>query len=71
MSASWVIVKLGKADPIAWNAELLGAKIVTSLRESRVSTSSARVKAPAIPLKPAATAVLETFCGTVKTVSMM
>lgn len=52
---------LGRAEPMAWKAELLGAKMVTSLSESTASTRLARVRAPATPLKPAATAVLETF----------
>lgn len=71
MLASCEVVKLGRAEPIAWNAELLGAKIVTSDKESTVSTSLARVKAPATPLKPALMAVSETLSGIVKTESMI
>ena len=40
-----------------------GAKMVRSGVVSRASTSSARVRAPTRPLKPAATAVEETFWG--------
>lgn len=71
MLASCEVVKLGRADPIAWKAVLLGAKIVTSLSESTASTRSACFRAPAIPLNPAAIAVVETFSGTVNTVSIM
>ena len=41
MLASAVVDRLGKAEPMASKAELLGANIVTSLRESTVSRSSA------------------------------
>lgn len=71
MSASADIDRLGRAEPMAWKAELLGANIVTSLRESTVSRSSVLVKAPATPLSSAAMAVSETGCGMVKTESMM
>ena len=71
ISASADLDRLGRAEPMDWKAELLGAKIVTSRRESTVSMSSVRVRAPAIPLRPAAMAVFETGSGMVKTVSMI
>lgn len=55
---------------MAPKASLLGAKIVTSLRLSTVSTSFADVRAPAREVRPAATAVLESEIGRVRTVSM-
>ena len=70
MLASADVERLGSADPIAAKAELLGANIVTSLRESTVSRRSALVSAPATPLRPAAIAVSETGCGMVNRLSI-
>lgn len=71
MEVTWSMVRFGKADPIAWKAALLGAKMVTSLRPSTVPARSAAVRAPTIDVRFAATAVVETLGGRVKTWSMM
>jgi hypothetical protein len=67
---TWSIVRFGRAEPIAWKASLLGAKMVTSERPLTASTRSAAVRAPASEVRFAAMAVVETFGGRVRTVSM-
>ena len=51
------MVRLPRAEPIAWKAALLGANTVTSMAESSAVTRLAWVKAPATALKPACSAV--------------
>jgi len=65
------MVRLGRAEPMAWNAALEGAKTVTSLRESTAPTSLAAVRAPAREVRFAATAVVLMLGGRVRTESMM
>ncbi len=65
--ASCCMVKLGRAEPMAWNAALLGAKMVRSLASSMASTKFACIRAPAVSLRPASTAVMEALAGRVRT----
>lgn len=65
------MLKFPSAEPIASNAAFEGAKIVTSERKSTVETSLAAVNAPAREVRFAATAVVESEAGRVRTVSMM
>ena len=65
------VLKFPAADPIAWNAALEGANIVTSDRKSTVWTSFAEVKAPAREVRFTAAAVVESFTGRVRTASMI
>lgn len=65
------MLNVPRAEPIAWKAELDGAKIVTSGRESTALTRLADVRAPAREVRFAATAVEETDWGIVRTRSMM
>ena len=71
MDVNCAVLRVPIAEPIAWNAAFEGANIVTSVRESTVSTSLAEVNAPAREVRFAATAVLESEAGMVSTVSMM
>ena len=65
------MLKFPSADPIAWNAAFEGANMVTSERESTVWTRLAAVNAPASEVRFAATAVVESEAGRVRTLSMM
>jgi hypothetical protein len=66
-----VVLRLPRPEPMAWNAEFAGAKIVTSLRLSTVSTRLALVRAPAKDVNPAAMAVSEGLSGKVRTFPIM
>ncbi len=70
MLVNWSTVRFAAAGPRAAKAALVGAKMVTSFKPSTVETRFAVVKAPAREVRPAATAVLESAIGTVRTVSM-
>jgi hypothetical protein len=65
------VLNVDSAEPIASNAELEGAKIVTSRSESTALTRLADVRAPAREVRFAATAVEETGSGIVRTRSIM
>jgi hypothetical protein len=65
------VLNVDSAEPIAWNAEFEGAKIVTSRSESTALTRLADVRAPAREVRFAATAVEETGSGIVRTRSIM
>lgn len=71
MLVSWLTLRLPSAEPMAPNAALEGAKIVTSFNPFTVETKLAEVKAEAKDVNPAATAVAESEAGMVRTVSMM
>jgi len=71
MEASWAVVRVPTAEPIAWKAALEGAKIVTSWRESTVETRFACVRAPVRAVRFAAAAVEASDSGIVRTVSIM
>ena len=66
MAKSWVET-VARAEPIAWNAALLGAKTVISFAASRGWTRLALTSAPDTADKPAADAVEERLVGRVKT----
>lgn len=63
-------MRLPTALPILAKAALVGAKIVTSVRESTVLTRLACVRAPAREVRPVSRAVVESFGGMGRTVSI-
>ena len=71
MLASSSVERADAVAAIAWNAALLGAKMVTSERTSTGLIRSVAVRALAREVSPAAVAVAEAFPGTVRTVSIM
>jgi hypothetical protein len=71
MLSNCAVERFPSAEPIALNAALEGAKIVTSLRSSTVVTRLALVRAPAREVRFAATAVAESDSGIVRTRSMI
>lgn len=68
---SSVVLRFGKAEPMAWNVSLLGANIVTSEKLSTVATKSAAVSAPVREVRFAVAAVPAREIGAVRTVSIM
>lgn len=71
MLVSWLVLRPGSADPMAPNAALEGAKIVTSFSPLTVVIKLLALRAEASDVNPAATAVAESEAGMVRTVSMM
>jgi len=71
MDVSAVVEIFDSAEPIAANAALLGAKMVTSLSPSTVERRPVELRALARVVRFAARAVLEGASGMVRTVSMM
>ena len=71
IDANCSVLRFPTSEPIDWNAALEGANIVTSESELTVWTRFADVRAPAMEVRFAAAAVLESDAGRVRTVSMM
>jgi hypothetical protein len=65
------VLKPPIAEPIAWNAALSGAKIVTSRRPSTVFTEPDWVRAPAREVRLVAEAVAKSEVGIVRTESII
>lgn len=68
---SCAVVREPVAEPMAWKAALEGAKMVTSLRLSTVSTSLVSVRAPARAVRLESRAVKPGVSGMVRTLSTM
>lgn len=65
-----LLLMLPRPEPMAWKAAFAGAKMVTSLRLSTVSTRLVLMRAPAKELRPAAMAVSDGLSGMVRTLSI-
>lgn len=59
------------AEPMAWNAALEGAKMVTSLRSSTAEMRDVAMRAPARAVRLESMALKEGMSGTVITVSII
>jgi hypothetical protein len=68
---SCVVDKLPVAEPMAWNAALEGAKMVTSLRPSTVVRRLVEARAPARAVRLLSIALNEGTWGMLITVSIM